>query len=72
MGEETAQKKRRLTPEEKAFFQEYPDAPYLLRVQDTLLLASAEAKANDLAQVAGCQVEKIYKPIKTSTDDVAS
>lgn len=59
------------TPE-GSFWMEYPDAPYLLKVGETILLASSESLANDLARMAGTTPEKIYNPnLKTSTTDAS-
>lgn len=59
------------TPEE-AFWLEYPDAPYLLKVGDIFLLASSQRQAIDLARMAGTTPEKIHNPnLKTSTEDAS-
>ncbi len=56
----------------QAFWIQYPDAPYLLKVGDTILLASSHQRASDLARMAGTVAEKIFNPnLKESNTDAS-
>jgi hypothetical protein len=72
MGDQEATEQPRQLTTEEWFWEQYSNAPHLLKVGDEYFLASGEGRANQLARNKGVTVEKIINPnLNTSTTDAS-
>lgn len=72
MAKSTTKKGKEELSLEERFWNEFPQAPCLLKVNDEYFLLSSEAKAKDLARMSGTEVERIINPkLNPSTTDAS-